>query len=63
MKVTHEGFGIVSNKVRSELYEKETPIIQQDLDDIIKFFNFVCLKAMANYFGQKFEFPKLQKKK
>ena len=63
MKVTHEGFGVVSNKVRSELYERDTPIIQQDLDDIIKFFNFVCLKAMASYFGQKFEFPKLQKKK
>ena len=63
MKVTHEGFGVVSNKVRSELFERDTPIIQKDLDDIVKFFNFVCLKAMAKYFGQKFEFPKLQKKK
>ena len=62
MKVTHEQFVYASNKLRSKLYEKETPIIKQDLDDIIKFFNFVCLKAMANYFGQRFEFPKLIKK-
>ena len=63
MKVTHEGFGIVANKITSELVENETHIVQQDFDDIIKFYNFVCLKAMATYFNQKFDFPKLQRKK
>ena len=63
MKVVHEGFGVVSNKIRSELVEKDTPIIQEDLNDIIAFFNFVCLKAVANYFGQKFEFPKIKLQK
>ena len=63
MKVTHEGFGIVSNKMTSELVENETDIVQQDFDDIIKFYNFVCLKAMASYFNQRFDFPKLQKRK
>ena len=62
MKVTHSGFGVVANKLRSKIIEKPTAITQSDLDSIVQFYNFVCLKAMAKYFGVKYELPKLKKK-
>ena len=62
MKVTHEGFGIVANKLTSEIVEKPESMTQYDLDSIVKFYNFICLKAMANYVGVKYELPKLKKK-
>jgi hypothetical protein len=62
MKVTHSGFGVVANKLRSKIIEKPTAITQSDLDSIVQFYNFVCLKAMAKYFGVKYDLPKLKKK-
>ena len=52
MKVTTSGFGIVSNKVESEIVEVPNSITPEDIQSVFYFFNFICLKQMANYFGK-----------
>jgi len=60
MKVTTSGFGVVSNKVESEIVEIPSSITPEDVQSVFYFYNFICLKQMANYFGQKFEYPKIK---
>ena len=60
MKVTTTGFGIVSNNVESEIVEIPSSITPEDVQSVFYFYNFLCLKQMANYFGQKFEYPKIE---
>ena len=60
MKVTTTGFGIVSNNVESEIVEIPSSITPEDVQSVFYFYNFICLKQMANYFGQKFEYPKIE---
>ena len=60
MKVTTSGFGITTKKVKSEIIEFPSSVTPEDIQSVFYFFNFICLKQMANYFGQKFEYPKIQ---
>ena len=60
MKVTTKAFGIVYNSIKSEIKEIPASITAEDINAVFYFYNFVCLKLYANYFGIKYELPKVK---
>lgn len=57
MKAIHKDFGVVKNNFINEIIENESDFIPSELNNIIQFYNYISLKAMATYFNLKFQLP------
>ena len=60
MKVTTKAFGVFYNSINSEIKEIPASITAEDINAVFYFYNFICLKIYANYFGIKYDLPKVK---